>query len=254
MEKRKRLLTTSVAQKFLSALTGLFLCAFLVIHLLGNLTIFPGRGEYINTYGNFLDRLPITIFLEIGLVLLILAHAYIGLRVWRQNKLARPEEYASRRWTKDGKITAGPHKSRKSVSSTYMAVSGTLTLLFIILHIIHFRLGKYRYEMATNNGAPTTMMTQSGTATASAQATQPAEGDDIARMVNDAFGNILIVAIYVVALVLLALHLNHGFASAFQSVGVGGYTTFWAWVGRVFTAVIIGGFISIPLYVYFFRR
>lgn len=255
MEKRKRLLTTSVAQKYISALTGLFLCAFLVTHLLGNLSIFPGRGEYINAYANFLGRLPITLFLEIGLVVLILAHAYIGLRVYAQNKAARPQEYAVRKWTKDGKITSGPHKSRKSVSSTTMAISGTLTLVFIILHIIHFRFGKFRYEMPpAPTGAVATMTTQSGTQTAAPNQFKPAGGEDLARLINESFGNIFIVGLYILSLVLLAFHLNHGFASAFQSIGVGGYTNFWLWVGRAFTAVIIGGFISIPIYIYFFRR
>lgn len=264
MEKRKKLLTTSVAQKFISALTGLFLCAFLVTHLLGNLSIFPGKGEYINAYANFLGGLPITLFLEIGLVVLILAHAFIGLKIYRQNKLARPQEYAVRKWTKDGKITSGPHKSRKSVSSTTMAISGTLTLVFIILHIIHFRFGKYRYEMpASPTGAVATMTqgattqgatTQSGTQTAAPNQFKPAGGEDLARLINESFGNIFIVGLYVLSLVLLAFHLNHGFASAFQSVGVGGYTNVWMWAGRLFTAVVIGGFISIPLYIYFFRR
>lgn len=255
MEKRKKLLTTSVAQKFISALTGLFLCAFLVFHLLGNLSIFPGRGEYINAYANFLGHLPITLFLEIGLVVLILAHAFIGLKIYRQNKLARPQEYAVRKWTKDGKITAGPHKSRKSVSSTTMAISGTLTLVFIILHIIHFRFGKYKYELpASPSGAVAAVTTQSGTLTANATDIKPSGGEDLAKTVNEAFGNIFIVGLYVLSLVLLAFHLNHGFASAFQSVGIGGYTNVWMWAGRLFTAIVIGGFISIPLYIYFFRR
>src|SRR4028119_902311 len=147
MERRRPLFTTTVGKKILSALTGLFLSVFLVVHLLGNLLIFPVGGEWINKYGNFLGAIPVTLIAEAGLYALILGHAYMGFRVWRENKAARPQEYSVKDWTTRGKITSGPHKSRKSVSSTTMAISGVVMLLFIAAHTIPCRIGKYNYPL-----------------------------------------------------------------------------------------------------------
>ena len=258
MGRRKPLFSTTVGKKILSALTGLFLSVFLVAHLAGNLLIFPVGGKWINDYGNFLGKLPTTIVAEIGLYALILGHAYMGFRVWRENKAARPQEYGVKDWTNRGKLTSGPHKSRKSVSSTTMAISGFIMLLFIAGHTIHFRIGKKNYpltETTTANAVVSTSSTRSGATSgqAVAAATGEHKGEDIARLVNDSFQELWVVVLYVLAMVVVALHLNHGFGSAFQSIGISGYTKVWAWVGRIFTAVVMGGFIVIPIWVYFFR-
>lgn len=268
MEKRKRLLTASVAQKALSALTGLLLCGFLVAHLAGNLSLYLGRGQAFNAYANFLNGIPVLLVFELVLLALILGHAYLGLRIWRQNKLARPHNYAQRRWTKDSKNLEGPHKSRKSVSSTTMAVSGSFTLLFILVHIWHFKygapfipvtpqrsglVGQAAQDVAKDSQSATIQDRENGTAT-SVLAQGGPHARDLAGEVTSAFKNPIIVTLYVISLLLLALHLNHGFSSAFQSVGIGGYNRIWMWAGRIFTVVIMGGFISIPLWVYFFRK
>lgn len=257
MGKRKPLFSTTVGKKILSALTGLFLSVFLVVHLAGNLLIFPGQGEWITKYGNFLGALPTTLLAEAGLYALILGHAYMGFRVWRENKAARPQEYGVKDWTSRGKLTSGPHKSRKSIASTTMAISGTVMLLFIALHTIHFRIGKYNYPLTETTTSTAVSQTSSTRSAINGQAVAAAvtehKGEDVARLVNDSFQNIWVVIAYVLALFAVALHLNHGFASAFQSLGIGGYTKVWAWVGRIFTAVVMGGFIVIPIWVYFYR-
>src|SRR4028118_14338 len=103
-DQRKRLLSTSVVRKFLSALTGILLCLYLVAHLAGNLLLFAGKGVF-NAYGNFLTGLPFLPIIELSLLALFLAHIYTGLRVWRENKRARPADYAVKRWTRDEKYT-----------------------------------------------------------------------------------------------------------------------------------------------------
>jgi hypothetical protein len=50
------------------------------------------------------------------------------------------------------------------------------------------------------------------------------------------------------------MHLNHGVSSAIQSMGVSGYGRTWLIIGRAYTFIIIGGFILIPLYVFFFFK
>lgn len=270
---RKRMLTTSVAKKVLSAFTGILLCLFLVGHLAGNLSIFSGRGESFNAYANFLTGLSFNGFhivhaLSLGIGALFLLHSYTGLRVYLENKRARPAEYAQRRWTKNAKNLEGPHKSRKSWGSTTMGITGTVTLLFTILHVWHFKFGTH---VPLKEGVPPTTMNsnadaaervlayQSGAANNSGIETQgeaehEGKNRDLAALVIAEFQKPLIVLAYVVCLILLGLHLNHGFTSSFQSMGIAGFGRSLIWAGRIFTAVIIGGFIAIPLWVYFLRR
>jgi hypothetical protein len=77
---------------------------------------------------------------------------------------------------------------------------------------------------------------------------------DLARLVVEEFKKPYILAIYIVGLVLLGMHLNHGVSSAIQSMGVSGYGRTWLIIGRLYTFIIIGGFILIPLYVFFFFK
>lgn len=259
MEKRNRLLTTSVAQKFLSALTGILLCLYLVAHLAGNLLIFAGKGPF-NVYANFLTGLPFLPFIELALLGLILFHVYMGVRVWRQNKAARPTEYASRKWTRDGKISSGPHKSRKGWTSTLMGISGLVTLAFIVFHVWHLKYGRHiplRAESPTTslvtspNGASPSRDTDK-TETMS-EAEREGKGRDLGQLMLEEFKKPWVIVVYVVGMLLLGMHLNHGVSSSFQSMGVGGYGKMWMIVGRAFTFIIIGGFLTVPLWIFFFH-
>ena len=263
-EKKKRLFTASVFKKAMSALTGILLCGYLVAHLAGNLLIFGGKGPF-NVYGNFLNGLPFLPIIEIALLLLALSHVYLGLRVWQENKKARPQEYHLKKWTRDGKLEAGPHKSRKGYTSTLMGISGLVTLAFIVYHVWHFKYGRF---IPLHAGAPRTALTARGDTSSSAsadatsadatetmgEAQHEGHGRDLAQLVLEEFKKPLIVLVYVVGLLLLGMHLNHGVSSSFQSVGVGGYGKTWLWVGRIFTAVIIGGFLFIPLWIFLFGK
>lgn len=259
MEKRNRLLTTSVAQKFLSALTGILLCLYLVAHLAGNLLIFGGKGPF-NTWGNFLNGLPFLPLVELALLGLALAHIYMGLRVWRQNKIARPDDYAMRKWTRDGKISSGAHKSRKGWTSTLMGVSGLVTLAFLVFHVWHFKYGRF---IPLRPESPTTSLVTSPNGASPSrdadgiqtmnEAKHEGEGRDLAQLMLEEFKNPLVVLVYVVGMLLLGMHLNHGVSSAFQSMGVGGYGKMWMIVGRAFTFIIIGGFLTIPLWIFLFH-
>ncbi len=275
-EKRKRMFSTSVVKKALSALTGIGLCLFLIGHLGGNLLIFLTDGGTFNAYAHHLESFPLLIPIELGLAALFLFHAYTGIRVYFQNRKARPQDYHQRRWTRDGKIAAGPHKSRKGISSHTMAISGVVTLAFLIFHVWHFKFGT-RYEIpidakkaaaikAAAAGAPTGKPL---TGEAAKQLDGPQlkagaleSGDenggeamrDLSRLMFEQFKNPLIVLIYVVGLLLLGMHLNHGVSSAFQSMGASGYGKTWLVIGRVYTFLIIGGFLSIPLWIFLFRK
>jgi succinate dehydrogenase / fumarate reductase cytochrome b subunit len=187
--------------------------------------------------------------------------------VWLENKRARPTEYQSKRWTRDGKLETGPHKSRKGVTSTTMAVSGTITLVLVILHVWHFKYGRYydlpKPETVATATASTPQDAAAVTDRAAAQtdrtetsgeAEYEGHNRDLARLVVEEFKKPYILAIYIVGLVLLGMHLNHGVSSAIQSMGVSGYGRTWLIIGRLYTFIVIGGFIFIPIYVFFFFK
>lgn len=275
MDKRKRLLTTSVAKKILSAVTGLLLCGYLIAHLAGNLLIFAPTNGPFNTWGNFLNGLPFLWLVELSLLALTLAHIYTGLRVYLENKKARPQEYYQRRWTRDSKNLEGPHKSRKSVGSTTMAISGVVTMVLLALHVWHFKYGRYipldqhghtilvknGKRIYDDNGRESAASLEPSSVTANgdkidtmAEAEHKGLGRDLAQLLLTEFKEWYIVLLYVIGLSLLGMHLYHGFASAFQSVGIRGYGRGFMWAGYIFTTVIIGGFILIPLWAFFFAK
>lgn len=215
----RRLLNTSVAKKFFSALTGILLCLYLIAHLIGNLLLW--KPLYFNAYAKFLTNLPVLPLIELALLGLFLAHIYAGIRVYRENKAARPQEYAHAKWSREQNEEGhGGPRSRKSLASTTMIFSGIFVLVWTVFHVLQMKYGLFD----TTN-----------------------VGHDLAYRVELAFKNPIVVIIYIVALLLLGMHLNHGVSSAVQSMGVSGYGKFWLWLGRVYTIVIIGGFILIPL-------
>lgn len=123
-------LKSSIAKKYWMALTGLFLCLFLVGHLLGNLQLFMSGYEgalQFNKYAYFMTTNPAVKLLSYVTYLSILFHAIDGIYLAIQNKKARPVAYAMN----------NPSKNSSSASRN-MAVLGTMILIFIATHMINF--------------------------------------------------------------------------------------------------------------------
>lgn len=260
MSKLNRALNSAVGRKAVSALSGLLLTLFLIFHLLGNLTIYKGRGELMNAYAAFLEGIPGLPIATILIVLLFALHAYMGIKVWSKNREARPEPYKQIQPT-------GSTRSRKSAGSTSMMVSGFVVLAFIIVHIWHFKYGMKFAEGQVNTAAMVALTAPNADAPAGEAATALTAGDvshggvdptdthaNLAGLVLSEFKKPYVSALYIFALILLGLHLDHGFSSAFQSLGASRLSTGLRVGGRIFTFVIISSFISIPLWVYFFRK
>lgn len=213
---RKSPFSSSTGTKLLIALTGLLLFAFLIFHLAGNLLVFAGENTF-NTYATVLggNALFVNTF-ELVLLAIFLTHIYKTVRNYGANRAARPVPYHKKEW-------AGS-PSRKSLASSTMIVTGTILLLFVVLHLKHFKFGGahehprglYGLEMET-------------------------------------FSNPLMVIFYVVSLVIIGFHLFHGFWSAFQSLGLGNsrYTPRLVLLSKVLAVIIAGGFIIIPIWAYF---
>jgi succinate dehydrogenase / fumarate reductase cytochrome b subunit len=216
---RLTLFSSSVGTKIAIALTGIALVGFLIMHLAGNLLILIG-GETFNAYSHKLISNPLLIPVEIALLAIFLVHVYKTVRMFLDNRLARPTAYAEKRW-------AG-HTSRKSLASSTMIVTGLVTFVFVWLHLKTFKYGPY-YE--------------------------DAEGvRDLNRLVLEVFSQPAYVAFYVVCMVLIGFHLRHGVASAFQSLGISDVTNRLVRVSLAIALLIGGGFALIPLWIYFFAR
>lgn len=124
-------LKSSIAKKWWMALTGLFLCLFLVGHLLGNMQLVLKTGEEgrkaFNEYAYFMTHNPFIIVLSYLTYFSILFHAIDGILLTIQNKKARPVNYAYNR----------PDKNSSS-ASRYMAILGSAILIFIVVHMANF--------------------------------------------------------------------------------------------------------------------
>src|SRR5271170_7755236 len=85
---------TSVGRKLLMAMTGLFLCIFLVEHLFGNFELYKmDGGKAFNEYTELLTGNLIIRIIEYALFAGIIIHAIDGLALTLQNKKARPVGY-----------------------------------------------------------------------------------------------------------------------------------------------------------------
>jgi succinate dehydrogenase / fumarate reductase cytochrome b subunit len=213
-------LMSFIWRKALMALTGFLWIGFVLLHMIGNLLIFAGAETY-NTYAHFLIKNPLLPLAEIFLVLFLATHVFTGSILWWQNKRAKPSKYA---------VGAKGEKS-SSLPSRTMIYTGAFVLAFLILHTAAFKYGT-NVLVKYNN----------------------VDVRDVHVLVMSAFKRPEFVAWYVVALVLVGVHLSHGFSSAFQSLGVNHprYTPIINIMGFIYAVFVSAGFLAIPIYVKFF--
>jgi succinate dehydrogenase / fumarate reductase cytochrome b subunit len=215
----RRVFSSSVGTKLLIGLTGLALFAYLILHLAGNAAIFLGQ-EAFNEYSHFLISNPLIVPIEIALLLVFLLHIYKTVTMWMANRRARPVGYAKKELAR--------HTSRKSVASSTMIASGVLIALFIVVHVKQFKYGTF-YLVEGSDAVR-----------------------DLYRTEIEVFQHPLWVAFYVIATLLVGLHLRHGIASGLQSLGLDHpkYTRrITAW-GVALAVVIAGGLAVIPVLVH----
>jgi succinate dehydrogenase / fumarate reductase, cytochrome b subunit len=215
-----RIFSSSVGTKLLIGITGLALFLYMVLHLAGNAIIFFGP-EVFNAYSHQLISNPLIIPAEIGLLLVFLIHIYKTITMWMRNKAARPVAYRK-------KELAG-HTSRKSLASSTMIASGLIIMVFVAIHVKQFKFGSF-YLAAGSDSVR-----------------------DLYRTEVEVFQQPLWVVFYVIATLLVGLHLRHGISSAFQSVGLDHprYTRRLVAIGIGFAVLIGGGLAIIPIWVYF---
>ena len=207
---------SSIGRKYVVGVTGIVLILFLVVHLLGNLQIFVGP-KAINDYAAFLKSMPVLIWpARAGLLLMFVLHFSFALKLYFENRAARPKSYAVE------------NSVQATISSRVMALSGTIILLYVIGHLLHFTLGVILPEYSE---------------------LQDALGrPDVYSMVVKGFQVTPVAVFYIIALLLLWSHLSHGISSIFQSLGVGQSNKgLISNIGPVLSTLLILGYISIPL-------
>jgi succinate dehydrogenase / fumarate reductase cytochrome b subunit len=225
----KKALSLSVGKKFLMALSGLALVVFIILHLAGNILLYFPGGELFNAYAAKLKSFGIWFYVgEVVLFALILFHVLMAISLRIRNKSARPVKYATKFQSKKG-------NSRANLSSLNMVVTGVLLLLFIIVHVKEFRFGP-----DISDGFSTTI--------------QGETVRDLYKLVVHEFKETEEVVIYTIVMIVLFLHLRHGFWSAFQSLGAMNprLSKPITVLGYLIAFVTMVGFIGIPIYIYFF--
>jgi succinate dehydrogenase / fumarate reductase, cytochrome b subunit len=221
-------LSSSIGKKVLMAGTGLFLITFLVVHLSGNLQLLKeDGGESFNKYSHFMSSNPLIHFISYGLYFFIVLHTIVAVWLTIQNKKARPVGYA---------VT----NNRSSFAVRSMMLLGSGILFFIIVHMADFwakyKMGwiDYDFKIVTYEGV---------------------SYRDAYELVNHEFHELSHLIIYTIGMIVLAFHLNHGFASAFQSFGINHkkYTPTIKLLGLFFSIIVPLLFGIIPIYFYFFK-
>lgn len=223
-----KFLSSSIGQKVVMSLTGIFLMLFLVVHLLGNLQLLKDDGgEAFNTYAFFMTHNPLIKFISYSLYAFILLHTVQGLRLWLYNRGARgSDRYGV------------SHVRSKERSARNMAWLGIVILIFLILHLWQFWL-----QMKLGVLPPVEV----------AAYDHPVQ--DLYLPVAEAFQNLYYVIFYVVSMVVVGFHLWHGFWSSFQTLGLAHskYTPFIKGLGMVYSVGVPLGFAIIPIVSYLSR-
>ncbi|PAW84126.1 MAG: succinate:quinone oxidoreductase [Pedosphaera sp. Tous-C6FEB] len=190
----ERTWNSSLGKKYVMAITGMALFVFLIGHLIGNLQVF-GPPELINGYAHFLKSKPAMVWgARLGLLACVGLHILAAITLHQLNEAARPVGYA-------GKGAYGASKA-----SQYMLPTGLVILAFIVYHLAHFTallpgingVGDFSKLTTTLHGE---------------------QVPDVYAMMVLGFQVPWVVLFYLVAQALLFVHLGHGLAAMFQSLG-----------------------------------
>ena len=218
------ILNSSIGRKFAMALSALFLMVFLLQHFTINLLSVISEDTF-NTVSHFMGTFWLVQFvLQPVLIFGVIFHFIMGFVLEVRNRNARQISYA---------------KNNGSANSTWMSRnmiwSGLAILAFMGLHFYDFWFPEINTKFI--------------------------EGDMSGLLPNGEFSyfeelqhkfvDVWRVVLYCVAFVFLALHLLHGFSSAFQSTGANNkYTKGLQGFGKAYAIIIPLGFVFIAIFHY----
>ena len=199
-----------IGKKVVMALTGVILFGFVLAHMAGNLQFFLGRQVF-DHYAVVLRATPALLWGARGVLLIsVILHITASIQLTALKQKARPIAY----------------KKKAAVDSSYasrtMMWSGPILAAFIVYHLLHFTLGTVHPSF---------------------------EEGHVYDNVVAGFRVLPVSIAYMVAMILLGMHLNHGLWSMFQSLGVGHprYSAGLRRFANIFSILVVLGFISIPI-------
>lgn len=218
-------LTSSIGKKVIMSLSGLFLIAFLCVHLALNLLlILDNSGELFNMGAHFMATNPLIKIVEPILALGFIIHMVWAAVLTLQNMKARPVGYALRN-----------QSGNCEWASRNMFILGAVVLIFLAIHLFNFW-----WKIKFVGDPLLAPIVVSGT-----------EMENAYALVAGLFkSSAIYCCIYILGGIFLGLHLTHGFWSAFQSIGFCNHIwkTRLECLAKIFAAVIAVGFCIIPLY------
>ena len=217
---------TAVGKKWVMAVTGIILLGFVISHMVGNLKLYLGVVEHngameydADIYGEFLRELlvplfPRTVFLWLIRSVLIAAFA---LHIHAMYSLTMINQSANKTYSSKRDWLAANFASRS------MRYTGIIVLVYLIFHLADLTWGiipGYDY----NRG-------------------------HVQENVVNSLSNPIVAIIYIVANVLLAIHIFHGVYSMFQSLGINNpaYNGLRRGLAAVLAAVVLIGNVSFPI-------
>src|SRR5580704_2460202 len=202
--------SSTTGKKAAMAVSGLILFLFVVGHLIGNLQIYEGP-EKLNNYAKFLRSVPAALWtVRITLLVMVILHVWSSVQLALLKFDARPTGYVKKKATKS------------SYASRTMYWSGPIILAFVIYHLLDFTFGTVNPNFQ--------------------------EGNVYANVIAS-FKLIPVSVFYIIAMLLLCIHLYHGLWSMFQSLGFSHprYTPVLKRSAAVVAILIAAGNISIPV-------
>ncbi len=216
----KRTFSSSIGRKFAMALSALFLLIFLLQHLAINFTSVISEKTF-NSLSHFMGTNPVVQFaLQPVLIFGVVFHFMMGFILEIKNKSARAVRYAKN----DG-------SANSSWMSRNMLWSGLFILFFLAFHFADFWIPEMVYKYVEVN---------------------PSDPNRYYEEVVHMFENPIRVAVYCLSFVFLALHLLHGFQSAFQSIGArhSKYTPAIVKLGKLYSVAVPALYIFIAVFHY----
>src|SRR5919205_430708 len=182
MSRLRLLWDSSVGKKAVMAVTGLIMVAYLITHVLANLLVFQGPKQ-INAYSAFLHGTGGALWAaRLVLLAALILHVVAAVQLAQRRFEARPRAYA-----------AGRDPQVSTWASRSIRWGGALILAFLIYHILHFTIGTAHPDFV--------------------------EGDPY-HNVATGFHNLIVVAVYLLAMAAVGLHLYHGVWSSGRSLGM----------------------------------
>ncbi|MBB5022747.1 succinate dehydrogenase cytochrome b subunit [Desulfurispira natronophila] len=207
---------STVGRKMIMAVTGLCLVLFLIIHSVGNLGVFSGP-DGINAYADFLHNLGAGVWIfRIALAAIFVIHIAYGIQLTMENMAARPDGYTYKQ------------DSRATFASKTMIYTGFIIFAFLVYHLLHFTIRVTNPEIYGLDAAGRF---------------------DVFTMMVEGFSSVVVSLVYLIAMIALILHLSHGVASIFQTVGLNNVKSLpiIEKVGKAVAILLFLAFICIPV-------